>query len=180
MKPDAKRVAVFHPEFRGDLRHWVKHDRATAIRVLDLAEAVIRDPSRRSENRNRSSMSSRDVGPGASPRSIGWYIASTRNASIFFRLATIIDAAGVSALTSAAVVGPFEIACFLGWLPGRHGTQSPFAEGKSGLGLPIARRPLENVLRRLIDRYFPASPSIWPILRPRGANSLLNVARAEI
>ena len=37
-------LAVFHPEFRDDLRFWVKTHRKTAIRVLDLVEAVIRDP----------------------------------------------------------------------------------------------------------------------------------------
>jgi toxin YoeB len=41
---EGKRVAVFHSEFREDLRHWVKTDRNTAIRVLDLVEAVMRDP----------------------------------------------------------------------------------------------------------------------------------------
>ena len=44
MKPDAKRVAIFHTEFREDLRYWVKTDRNTAIRVLDLVEAALRDP----------------------------------------------------------------------------------------------------------------------------------------
>jgi toxin YoeB len=44
VKRDAKRFAVFHPEFREDLRYWVKTDRSTAIRVLDLVEAVLRDP----------------------------------------------------------------------------------------------------------------------------------------
>ncbi len=44
MKREAKRVAVFHPEFREDLRFWVKSERSTAIRVMDLVEAVIRDP----------------------------------------------------------------------------------------------------------------------------------------
>lgn len=39
-----KREAVFHPEFREDLKHWVKTDRATALRVVDLVEAVLRDP----------------------------------------------------------------------------------------------------------------------------------------
>lgn len=37
-------AAVFHAEFREDLRHWVKADRNVAIRVLDLVEAVMRDP----------------------------------------------------------------------------------------------------------------------------------------
>lgn len=38
------RDAVFQPEFREDLRHWVETDRRTALRVLTLVEAVIRDP----------------------------------------------------------------------------------------------------------------------------------------
>jgi toxin YoeB len=40
----ASRVAVFQDEFRDDLRHWVEVDRKTALRVLDLVEAVMRDP----------------------------------------------------------------------------------------------------------------------------------------
>ena len=44
MKRDLKRVAIFHAEFREDLRYWVKNDRRAAIRVLDLVDAVLRDP----------------------------------------------------------------------------------------------------------------------------------------
>jgi len=44
VKKERKRVAAYHPEFREDLRHWVQSDRATAIRVLDLIEAIMRDP----------------------------------------------------------------------------------------------------------------------------------------
>ena len=44
MKRDPKRVAIFQPEFREDLRYWVKTECSTAIRVLDLVEAVMRDP----------------------------------------------------------------------------------------------------------------------------------------
>lgn len=44
MKRQAKRLAVFQPEFLQDLRSWVKNERAAAIRVLDLVEAVMRDP----------------------------------------------------------------------------------------------------------------------------------------
>jgi toxin YoeB len=44
VKRDAERVAVFHSEFREDLKHWVKADRAIALRVLELIEAVLRDP----------------------------------------------------------------------------------------------------------------------------------------
>ena len=38
------RRAVFHQEFREDLRYWVKSDRNNALRVLDLVEAALRDP----------------------------------------------------------------------------------------------------------------------------------------
>jgi len=38
------RDAVFHPEFRDDLRHWVDTDRKTALRVLTLIETILRDP----------------------------------------------------------------------------------------------------------------------------------------
>lgn len=39
-----KRLAVFQPEFREDLRFWVRNDRKTALRVLQLVEGVLRDP----------------------------------------------------------------------------------------------------------------------------------------
>lgn len=42
----ATRATVFHPEFREDLRYWVETDRKVALRVLELVEAVIRDPFR--------------------------------------------------------------------------------------------------------------------------------------
>lgn len=38
--------AVFHPEFREDLRFWVETDRKTALRALALVEAILRDPFR--------------------------------------------------------------------------------------------------------------------------------------
>jgi len=38
------RVAVFQPDFRDDLMHWVRTDRATAVRVLQLVEATLREP----------------------------------------------------------------------------------------------------------------------------------------
>lgn len=38
------RAAVFHPEFREDLRYWVKVDRKLALRALELVEATLRDP----------------------------------------------------------------------------------------------------------------------------------------
>jgi toxin YoeB len=40
----ARRLAVFHPEFLHDLRFWVKNDRRTALRALDIVEATLRDP----------------------------------------------------------------------------------------------------------------------------------------
>lgn len=39
-----QREAVFHPEFREDLKFWVETDRKLALRCLDLVEAVLRDP----------------------------------------------------------------------------------------------------------------------------------------
>ena len=39
-----ERQAVFHPEFREDLRHWVKTDRKIALKALELVEAIMRDP----------------------------------------------------------------------------------------------------------------------------------------
>jgi toxin YoeB len=38
--------AVFQTEFLQDLRYWVKEDRAIASRVLDLVEAILREPFR--------------------------------------------------------------------------------------------------------------------------------------
>ncbi|HSK77284.1 MAG TPA: Txe/YoeB family addiction module toxin [Thermoanaerobaculia bacterium] len=43
-KKNSRREAVFHPEFREDLRYWVETDRKVALRALDLVEAVLRDP----------------------------------------------------------------------------------------------------------------------------------------
>jgi toxin YoeB len=43
-KKNSRREAVFHPEFREDLRYWVETDWKIALRALDLVEAVLRDP----------------------------------------------------------------------------------------------------------------------------------------
>ena len=40
----AERDAVFEPEFVDDLMHWVKTDRKAALRVLELVNAILRDP----------------------------------------------------------------------------------------------------------------------------------------
>lgn len=39
-----RREPVFQPEFREDLRFWVDTDRKIALRVLELVEAVMREP----------------------------------------------------------------------------------------------------------------------------------------
>jgi toxin YoeB len=38
------RLAIFHPEFRQDLRYWVETERRVALRALDLIDAILRDP----------------------------------------------------------------------------------------------------------------------------------------
>jgi toxin YoeB len=42
--PPARFEAVFQPEFREDLRSWLETDRKIALRILDLIEAILRDP----------------------------------------------------------------------------------------------------------------------------------------
>jgi len=39
-----RRVAVLQDECLEDLRYWVDTDRKVALRVMDLMEAVLRDP----------------------------------------------------------------------------------------------------------------------------------------
>jgi toxin YoeB len=43
-KPKPPRSAVFHPEFREDLRYWVEVDRKIALRAFDWIEDILRDP----------------------------------------------------------------------------------------------------------------------------------------
>lgn len=38
------RDAIFHPEFREDLRFWIETDRKVALRILDLIENILHDP----------------------------------------------------------------------------------------------------------------------------------------
>lgn len=38
------RETVFHPEFREDLQYWVQTNRKTALKILTLVEAIVRDP----------------------------------------------------------------------------------------------------------------------------------------
>ncbi len=42
--PPASRATVFQDEFLEDLRHWIETDRRVALKVMDLVEAVRRDP----------------------------------------------------------------------------------------------------------------------------------------
>jgi toxin YoeB len=42
--PGAQREAVFDRDFLEDLRSWIETDRKTALRVLQMVEAVLRDP----------------------------------------------------------------------------------------------------------------------------------------
>jgi len=39
-----QREAVFQPEFLEEMRYWVETDRKTAFRILNLIEAILRDP----------------------------------------------------------------------------------------------------------------------------------------
>lgn len=39
-----RRSATFDPNFLADLRYFVEHERGLALRLLDLIEAVLRDP----------------------------------------------------------------------------------------------------------------------------------------
>lgn len=39
-----EREPVFDRQFRQDLRYWVESDRKTALRILELIEAVLQNP----------------------------------------------------------------------------------------------------------------------------------------
>lgn len=39
-----QRDCVVDPHFREDLEHWIANDRKTALRILRLVEAIMRDP----------------------------------------------------------------------------------------------------------------------------------------
>jgi toxin YoeB len=44
LRRSADREAVFHPEFRQDLRYWVETDSKIALRAFELIEGILRDP----------------------------------------------------------------------------------------------------------------------------------------
>ena len=35
---------IFHPEFREDLKYWIKIDRKIALKIMELIEAIVRNP----------------------------------------------------------------------------------------------------------------------------------------
>ena len=39
-----QKESVFQPEFRDDVKYWVKTDRKTSLRIFQLIESVMRDP----------------------------------------------------------------------------------------------------------------------------------------
>lgn len=43
-EPKGRRLAVFQPEFREDLAHWIDERPRVASRVMRLVEDVMRDP----------------------------------------------------------------------------------------------------------------------------------------
>ena len=43
-KSTKQRLSVFQQEFREDLTYWIRVDRKVALRILDIVEAVLRDP----------------------------------------------------------------------------------------------------------------------------------------
>lgn len=43
-KSKEKVTTIFHTEFREDLSYWIKVDRKTAIKILELVEAIVRKP----------------------------------------------------------------------------------------------------------------------------------------
>lgn len=91
MAREIKRSAVFHPEFREDLRHWVKSDRNVAVRVLDLVEPWCATHFRAPASLSRFDTSSRAAGRDESHKNTVSFIALAMSVSISFRLATTIE-----------------------------------------------------------------------------------------
>ncbi len=44
MKNRKEREAVFHSEFREDLKYWVKTNRKVALKAFEIIEAIIKNP----------------------------------------------------------------------------------------------------------------------------------------
>jgi len=45
-KAEMQREAVFQPEFREDLKYWVKTNRKISIKAFEIIEAIVKDPFR--------------------------------------------------------------------------------------------------------------------------------------
>ncbi len=43
-KENKRREAVFQPEFLEDLRYWAQQDRRMFLKLLDIVEAILREP----------------------------------------------------------------------------------------------------------------------------------------
>lgn len=43
-KSKEKTSTIFHTEFREDLSYWIKIDRKIALKILELVEAIVRNP----------------------------------------------------------------------------------------------------------------------------------------
>jgi toxin YoeB len=39
-----QREAVFQPEFRDDLKYWVKENRKIALKAFEIVDAIMKDP----------------------------------------------------------------------------------------------------------------------------------------
>lgn len=39
-----ERLSIFNSEFREDISYWIKADRKAALRILDIVEAILRNP----------------------------------------------------------------------------------------------------------------------------------------
>ena len=74
VKPEPERRTVFSREFREDIPCWVLSGRSTAIRILDLVDAIVRDPFTGPASPSLCATCWQDAGQGALPGNIGWYI----------------------------------------------------------------------------------------------------------
>ena len=68
-----ERAAVFQSRFLEDLAYWVKTDRKTALRVLELVQAVCKIRLAELVNPNCSSLALQVSGHGGSRRNIAWF-----------------------------------------------------------------------------------------------------------
>ena len=43
-KARMQREAIFQPEFRDDLKYWVKENRKIALKAFEIVDAIMKDP----------------------------------------------------------------------------------------------------------------------------------------